>query len=396
MNEDEATRMFSRAAESLPNATLPPATQLIRQGQRVRRRQRILSAGSLAAVAALIIGAGALWLPGTNGSPPPPVASNSVSPTPDDDLPAAPDGTRWVGLNGVMIAVPQAWTVNDTKCGQPRSNTVDFYDRLGQRLCALPGSDRFTHVRVVRLSSPVGRQYADAEGETVDMDGTVATRFGGEDCGTSSPLRCGGGVVVSSMDAVFVITGPEPNVINAILDIARLVPEGYTAVPDVSGLFDDSEVEAVMDAAGLESTPRCPAQTECELMPLDATDPAAGTVVQVGTTLEGVVGYDEPSTQVAKLTCQNNSRNSFTLDWGFGADPSNAKTFKEAAQSWANRDAGETVLVTTKTGLEGHVFVLRRDGTAVRSLDLVNDGRTGWHVNTAEAACAGDALPRTP
>ena len=37
-----------------------------------------------------------------------------------------PEGSRWVGYDGVVVAVPDWWTTGETQCGAPVEDTVYF------------------------------------------------------------------------------------------------------------------------------------------------------------------------------------------------------------------------------------------------------------------------------
>ena len=43
-------------------------------------------------------------------------------------LGAPPDGTRWVGMDDVVVAVPDWWTTGETRCNAPVEDTVYFDD----------------------------------------------------------------------------------------------------------------------------------------------------------------------------------------------------------------------------------------------------------------------------
>lgn len=274
MNEDEATRLFARTAEDIPPVPRPPITHLIRGGQGIRRRQRLLRVGGIAAVAALIIGAGALWLPGSSGSAQPATATNETTAPDDSGLPTAPDGTRWVGFNGVMVAVPEAWSANPPACEEDTAPSAMVIGERSLKPCV--GLMAFS------LAGPAPTNPGD---ETVDLDGTPAVRDSGY-CVYSLPGQCEGSLYVPSERAAFTVMAlDDMDLIDAILDTARLVPDGHTSVPDVSGLVHDSDVAPLMNQADLVWTPRCPPETTCDMGHLEATDPATGSVVPVGTTV---------------------------------------------------------------------------------------------------------------
>jgi len=288
VNEDEATSLFNRAADSIPPIPRPAANQLVERGKRVQRRQRLISAGSVAAVAALIIGAGALWLPGSGGTAQPPSATNQTTAPEDFTLPTAPRGTRWVGFNDVMVAVPASWSVNHTRCGQPLSDTVEFDDSGAARACLIQSSPERSIVRPVALSSPLGSQWKPPPPfwESVKLEGVPASRSPNL-CEERDPRLCAV-LVVPSRDAAFFVGSPDIETLSAVLGTAQLIPEGYAAVPDVSGMFDDSDIAPRMSEAGLQWSPRCPSGVTCDMSAVTATKPRAGRVVPVGTTVSSV------------------------------------------------------------------------------------------------------------
>lgn len=299
MNEDRATRLFSRAADSIPPIPRPPADQLIQQGKRVQRRQRLLRAGSVAAVAALIIGAGALWLPGSSGSAQPPIATNqttapndSVPPTTPDDsnraeLPTAPYGTRWLGYQGVMVAIPTDWGTESGGCVDlPLHNTV-FFEARQELTCAGIRPPGVSSLRIYDGDSehiegllPELEQVPPLNGLNVRRK---PTRMEGE------TEIAEGVLLVETANVLLWADSPDPAVVDAILDTAQLIPEGYTAVPDVSGMFNDSDIAPLMNEAELHWLPRCPRGGVCDISAVTATDPRAGSVVPVGTTVMAAV-----------------------------------------------------------------------------------------------------------
>lgn len=290
MNEDEATRLFSRAAQAIPPVRLAPAHQLISGGKRLQRRQRLLGVVGVAAAAALTVGAGALWLPGSSGSADAPPAGNETNAGPtENDLPAAPSGTRWLGFNGVMVAVPRSWSVNDTRCGQPLSDTVVFHDTGDVRDCLAPGSDRFSLLRAVSLSSPVGSRWRGMEGEAEDIDGVPATRV--NRCDSSVSPMCNDALIVPSRDAVFLVALPD-DAGAAVLDSARLVPDGYSAVPSLLGIHS-FDAEDVVSEAGLTFEPPCRAEN-CRFALLVFQEPLAGSIVTSGSAVTASSEPDEP------------------------------------------------------------------------------------------------------
>lgn len=83
-----------------------------------RRRGRMAVLGAAAAVAVIAAG-GVAWQQVDDPAPQPPAASD---PPADPDAP--PEGYRYVGIGTAVIAVPEDWGTNDTKCGTPQEDTV--------------------------------------------------------------------------------------------------------------------------------------------------------------------------------------------------------------------------------------------------------------------------------
>jgi len=233
----------------------------------------------LAPLAATIPSAGNVVPMGTAVSEPDPPGSDAEQAA---RLPAAPAGTRWVGLNGVMVAVPASWSVNDTRCGQPLADTVDFDDSRFADDCFVPGSERHSVLRPLALSSARGRQWQGVEGSSVDLGGLGATRVGDGGCLASDPPQCSGLLAVPGLDVVFVVKSRESaEEVDAILDSALLIPEGHTAVPDLR----DGDPEALLRDVGLalpSPQPDFPHSVTGSL-------PVAGSVVPVGSEVALVI-----------------------------------------------------------------------------------------------------------
>ena len=298
MNDDKATRLFSRAADSIPPIPRPPAEQLIQQGKRVQRRQRLLRAGSVAAVAALIIGAGALWLPGSSGSAQPPIATNQTTAPHDSvpsdtrersnrgELPTAPDGTRWLGYQGVMVAVPTDWRTQSGGCVDlPLSSTV-FFEASQELTCAGIRPPGVSSLRIYDGDSEHIEGLLPELGQAPPVNGLNVRRKPTRMEGETEIAE--GVLLVETANVLLWADSPDPAVVDAVLDTARLIPGGYTAVPDVSGMFDDSNIAPLMNEAELQWSPRCPRGSDCDNDAVTATNPRAGSVVPVATTVMAV------------------------------------------------------------------------------------------------------------
>lgn len=285
MNEDDATRMLANLGERVPVGPAPIDVTLQQGKGNSRRRRAIQVVSGAAAVAVIAVGAFIVG-PSIGGS-----GNLATQPTTSPRGLAVPAGTRLVGINGVAVAVPEDWSTNDTLCGFALSDTVDFNDTTATRACAVAGTENFSRLLAVPLSSEWGQAWPDPlNGQAVDLQGLVAQRVPAKcnDSESHTGVTCSGRLIIASANAVMSVNSPNREVVDAVLDSATLIPEGYTAVPDLTGLHDDSEVEPLVESAGLLWENRCPDGYDCDMGPIAATDPAAGSVVLLGTTVRAV------------------------------------------------------------------------------------------------------------
>ncbi len=285
MNEDEATRMLAHLGERVPVGPAPVDVTLEQAKGSWRRRRAIQVVSAAAAVAVVAVGAFFVQ-PSIGGS-----GNSATEPTASPSGLAVPAGTRLVGINGIAVAVPEEWSTNDTHCGQALSDTVDFNDTTAQRACLVRGSENFSRLRVAPLSSEWGWQWANPmNGKPFNLQGVVAKRVPSR-CKEGQSITgaiCSGRLIIPTKDAVLYVTAPDKEVVDAVLDSASRIPKGYTAVPDLTGLYWDSEVKPLVASVGLLWENRCPDDADCDLLPIEATDPAAGSVVPVGTTVSAI------------------------------------------------------------------------------------------------------------
>ncbi|MFY9914590.1 MAG: PASTA domain-containing protein, partial [Nocardioidaceae bacterium] len=211
-----------------------------------------------------------------------------------------PVGTRLVGYGGVAVAVPDGWGVGQTRCGTPIRDTVDFRPhRIGDRSCYLP--QRVSSLTVASTSyagaaTDVGR--AKLAG---DIDGVYFFRTPlRQTCPEWPAGRSGcrslwhGALVVPSRDVVLTVDSRHKATVSSVLGSMRLIPDGYTAVPDFTGLWD-GRATPLAQQAGLVWKSACPAGSQCDMSVIEATDPAAGSVVPVGTTVTQVSPAERPA-----------------------------------------------------------------------------------------------------
>jgi hypothetical protein len=219
---------------------------------------------ALAAVGLLLAGCGGQApTPGTGQDTPAAPASAGAT------GPDAPDGSRWAGIDGVVVAVPGAWTTVAGTCASPRDREVAIQtgDAATVR-CALtrPGSPAIT------LSPPGSFGWSPG---------------GGVRCRGSSPGSCS--ARVGEVDGGFRVTyrGPHPRrELAALVGSATTVPAGWLTVPAISYGAGDGEGVRILEEAGLVGV------TPDVDWPhyVIGTDPPTGSVVAEGSEVALVPG----------------------------------------------------------------------------------------------------------
>lgn len=169
----------------------------------------------------------------------------------DDWWASPPDGSRWVGYDGAVVAVPDWWTTGETQCGAPVEDTV-YFDSGAVYACSIPdydaSADEVSSLAVLR-----------------DNDGYVADELDGE-CEEWFEGVCRRLFAVEGTDVIFAVTIDEEGDgdFDEIRESARTLPDGVTTVPlEIGGpggwtpswgaepdLVDD--LTAAIEAAGLE------------------------------------------------------------------------------------------------------------------------------------------------
>ncbi len=184
MDDDEVIDTLA-AADAMPTGA-PPVAAIVERGRRDRRRARTVALAGAAAAVVAVVGGVAL----VNSGSDPAIAPADQSGTTAEDgaaedgaaedgaaedagpVPAAPDGMRWIGKAGVMVAVPDAWPTSGDGAGsvelrQDRSRVPgkgdDFGDgiRRGQAECR-SGGVCTTLVRVGDRGVSVYVEFEDA------------------------------------------------------------------------------------------------------------------------------------------------------------------------------------------------------------------------------------------
>lgn len=219
----------------------------------------------------------------TDSGPPDPSASESSSvpgpgaPSDAPDLPALSDDSRWLGVNGLMIAVPDSWKVTQDVCS--RSNrAIVFHDPTSSTYrCPAYGREVATLTVYDNNSvQPFGRLRPRGAVHGLDVSASMVG------CRTSRPPICSLSFAVADSDVMFSVTFRAMNALKVIEDMRdsiRPVPTGFSAVPFIHYGWSVKKAKAQLKAAGLEG------QSEDVDWPhyVTAARPAPGTVLEQGT-----------------------------------------------------------------------------------------------------------------
>jgi hypothetical protein len=129
-----------------------------------------------------------------------------------------PGGARWVGYDGVAVAVPDWWTTGETQCGAPVEDTV-YFDPGATHDCSDPAD-----LAAVREVSSLAVLHDDGRYDSQDLDGGCEEWFEGV---------CRRLFALPHTDVIFAVTIDEEGDgdFEEIRDSARILPRGVTVVP---------------------------------------------------------------------------------------------------------------------------------------------------------------------
>lgn len=152
----------------------------------------------------------------------------------DSSFGAPPEGTRWVGMDDVVVAVPDWWTTGETRCSAPVEDTV-YFDEAATVDCTDPAARHV--VREVSALAILDGSKGYGELMTRDME-PVGEVDGHEvvearDCEEWFEGVCRRMFAVPSLGIVFAVTIDEPGDgdYEQIRDSLRILPDGVTTVP---------------------------------------------------------------------------------------------------------------------------------------------------------------------
>ncbi|HET7356692.1 MAG TPA: PASTA domain-containing protein [Nocardioidaceae bacterium] len=285
MNDDDATTLLNRLAERVPVGAAP-VEEVIRSGQKARVRHRRTTVLAVAAGVAIVLIGGFAVRQALQPARVTPVAGRP------DTGPAAPAGTRLVGIGQAAIAVPEDWGTNQTRCGQPQTNTV-VIDQGVVPLCAIMGPQTASDVEL-QIAPEAPSNFATAT--PTSIDGVVAMktplRCTSEGSFAANPYQlCTESLWVQQERALFTVTSPHASTVRRLLASVR-VHKGYVAVPftysagatrDVRSFTEAARAEGLQVQTRLDRTSSSPAGWIVDV------DPAVGSMLRPGATVQVTV-----------------------------------------------------------------------------------------------------------
>ena len=289
MNDDNATRLLNQLADRVPVGPAP-VEHVIRSGQRARVHRRRTTVLAVAASVALVlvggIGVRQLLQPGGRVAP---VAGPDAT-----AAPAAPAGTRLVGIGHAAIAVPEGWGTNQTTCGKPTSNTV-VIDQGVVPLCATTLPQTVSDVRL-QVSPDLSNSPEFTIAAPINIDGVTARKTALQ-CTSEGSLAshryrlCTQSLWIEQEQALFTVTSPHARTVRRLLDSVR-VDEGYVAVPLTYNQESVRDAQSFVEAAraeGLQVQTRFDRTSTSPKGWIVGVDPAVGSMLKPGATVHVTV-----------------------------------------------------------------------------------------------------------
>lgn len=228
----------------------------------------------------------------------------------------APDGSRWVGMNGVVVAVPDWWSTGETQCATPVEDTV-YFDSGAIVDCADPVPDTLARevssLAILDGTRGIGEWKVGEMEPVAEVDGREVVEL--EKCDYWFEGVCRRMFAVPDEGVVFAVSIADRGDADyeAIRDSVRILPDGETTVPlraadwGTPGWGAEPDyvtrlVRAVREA-GLEAEiveERIPKDSPGMVADLPAgsylgSDPELGSVVDKGATVRISVMPDRPS-----------------------------------------------------------------------------------------------------
>lgn len=365
--EDRRVELLTRARDAIVVTPLD-AGRLVGLARSRRRRRRGAAAAALASV--LVVAVLVVTNLGSDTAPvlPADAVDADRGSTP---FPAPPAGMKWVGQNGVVVAVPAQWPVTESQCG----------------VIGAPG-------RVVDGSSLA---LVDCVSSRLTTASVVLTPMAADPsppairgCFNSNPPLCSGHEFFSdqgmSVD-VNVRAGDAEAQVERILGSAMVLPAGWTTVPFDSGAALADRVAALEDKGFAVEVTDAGAIGRFNVQ----TTPELGAPVEEGATITLSAVGDVPASvaeapvEVAALPCPLTDRGAVDLDV---PGPGQLRP-EEAASSYINAD----LILGSRTQDQATVYEIGDDGYATRVF-FVSRRPDGWWPDAYQEC--GKAAAATP
>lgn len=226
MNEETFVDLVDRACAEVHPAP-PRMESIVRSGRRRRWVGSVATvAGAAATVAVVVVGVAVLSDQRASHAPAAPTGSE----TPPDSSMTPPSGSRLVGANGVVVAVPVGWGTDQVGCDgrtaiQP---TVVFgHHEQGVPTCAVLLDQQVPSLRVdtgrdTHADDPEGEPAEPVAGQTVRRGPSTTDRYGFVTSWIAFPEQ----------DVRFTVTAETTDAVEQVLASARVVAAGYDLVPN--------------------------------------------------------------------------------------------------------------------------------------------------------------------
>jgi hypothetical protein len=209
--------------------------------------------------------------------------STTASPTTDPSSSplSPPDGTQWVGLGRVVVAVPDTWSGTTDDCGVLDDHVYFHERRRDSDVCGETPA-----VRLVPSTSEDGRAMTSGNLVETSING-IAARVGDSCPPNAACIFPFGRVVEIPSEKVALLISvrqSERSLLTEIANSLHVATDGITTVPPIQYGSTIEDAERLLTDAGL--------QADIDEIPGDATRtvPPAGSVVADGSVVRVRVG----------------------------------------------------------------------------------------------------------
>jgi hypothetical protein len=281
MNEREVTALLERRAAAVPISEAP-IDEIIRTSTGAGRHRHRTALVSAAAVLALIVGAGIAWEAAQDDSP--------TLPAPAGEPLPVHDGYRWVGMNGIAVEVPGSWTTSVSSCTPEAVDAVVFDEHMTfpcpPRIDPRASSLHFETLDSRNFIAETARRSQQHRVSIGSVQALVTDPVE-LNCDSGLTRRCnsvfGASIEVPSMNLLAWVESPNAAVAADVIASATQIPDGYVAVPAVTGTAQSQAADAI-GKLGLTPNSLCPNGGHvCDgALSVRRTDPPAGAVIAAG------------------------------------------------------------------------------------------------------------------